>query len=179
MKQLLVLSMSTRGLRGTVTAAVLLSVSMVVGCDASTSGGMIDPDKITPKQLAERNEVLKKTAYSTLDRALRDALKDPGSIQTRNVTHYTKSGELNGKVWHFTHSLCGELNAKNSYGGYVGYRRFVASVLVSPLDGEPDLTTLSVDIEDPDSEGKRQIFDGVAKKRCQDVVEKIKPRSAD
>jgi len=38
------------------------------------------------------------------------ALKDPESAQFRNQ-----------------YGLCGEVNAKNAYGGYVGYRRFIAA----------------------------------------------------
>jgi hypothetical protein len=41
-------------------------------------------------------------------------LKDPESAQFRNE-HITKSG-----------ALCGEVNAKNSMGGYVGFKRYIA-----------------------------------------------------
>jgi len=37
-------------------------------------------------------------------------LKDPGSAEFRNQ-----------------HGLCGEVNSKNSFGGYVGFRRFIAA----------------------------------------------------
>jgi len=46
-----------------------------------------------------------------------DSLKDPGSAQFRNV-RFVKYGP--GAV------ICGEVNGKNSYGGYVGFKRFVA-----------------------------------------------------
>lgn len=52
-------------------------------------------------------------------------LKDPDSAQFRNI-RIEKFG--NGKV------ICGEVNAKNSYGGYVGYRRFVASPESSTIE---------------------------------------------
>lgn len=42
-------------------------------------------------------------------------LKDPDSTQYRNE-------QLNASGW-----LCGELNSKNSTGGYVGFKRFMAS----------------------------------------------------
>jgi Pyridine nucleotide-disulphide oxidoreductase, dimerisation domain/Pyridine nucleotide-disulphide oxidoreductase len=45
--------------------------------------------------------------------------KDPGSAQFRNLF-------ISGKGIHFK-TLCGEINGKNSYGGYVGYRRFYSS----------------------------------------------------
>lgn len=44
-------------------------------------------------------------------------LKDPSSAQFRNLYISFDKGET-------TPTLCGEINAKNSYGGYVGFRRF-------------------------------------------------------
>ena len=44
-------------------------------------------------------------------------LKDPNSVQFRKL-HVAHEGAKP--------VLCGELNAKNSYGGYVGFRRFYA-----------------------------------------------------
>lgn len=52
------------------------------------------------------------------DRALRKVerlLKDPNSVQYRDVI---LSRSRNGAA------VCGELNAKNSYGGYIGFARF-------------------------------------------------------
>lgn len=50
--------------------------------------------------------------------------KDPDSAKFRNIR------VIRG-------SVCGEVNAKNSYGGYVGYRRFVSvGGIVAWLEGE-------------------------------------------
>jgi hypothetical protein len=46
--------------------------------------------------------------------AIRGTLKDPDSALFRNVKFYS-----------FTGATCGQFNAKNSMGGYVGYRKFV------------------------------------------------------
>jgi hypothetical protein len=56
------------------------------------------------------------------------SFKDPSSVQYRDL-YVSESG---------SRALCGEINAKNSYGGYVGFRRFFAT-------DEPVLQ----DIEDP------------------------------
>lgn len=45
---------------------------------------------------------------------VRSSLKDPASAQFEGVQKGKKAG-----------SVCGAVNAKNSYGGYVGFRRFV------------------------------------------------------
>lgn len=44
-------------------------------------------------------------------------LKDPESARFQNIQLTDHNGGL---------VLCGEINAKNSYGGYVGFKRFVA-----------------------------------------------------
>lgn len=48
-------------------------------------------------------------------------LKDPESAKFRDIGIY-KSATGKGGV-----SVCGEINAKNSYGAYAGYRGFVAN----------------------------------------------------
>jgi len=45
-------------------------------------------------------------------------LKDPSSVQYKNVGIITKKAG--------TKTVCGEFNAKNSYGGYVGFKYFLA-----------------------------------------------------
>lgn len=52
--------------------------------------------------------------FSILRAYVNDQLKDPSSTMYRNE-HLKKSG------W-----LCGELNSKNSSGGYVGFKRYMA-----------------------------------------------------
>lgn len=78
----------------------------------------------TVKKMAEVNESVagKKSDAELIElsqQSVRDALKDPSSAQFRNVT--VRKSEA-GRV------VCGEVNAKNSYGGYVGFRQFVAGV---------------------------------------------------
>lgn len=48
-------------------------------------------------------------------KSIADSFKDPDSAKFRNVTVLDA-----GK----TKAICGEVNAKNSYGGYVGFRSF-------------------------------------------------------
>lgn len=51
--------------------------------------------------------------------ALKNFLKDPDSAQIRNQ-----------------HGFCGEVNSKNSFGGYTGFKRFIASSAIVAIDGE-------------------------------------------
>lgn len=54
---------------------------------------------------------------------VRDRMKDPSAVQFRAL-HVGASG-----------ALCGEMNAKNSYGGYVGFKPFVVQ------DGQATIVT--------------------------------------
>ena len=54
--------------------------------------------------------------------AVRALLKDPGSAQFRNIYSRGMGGKpIPGAA------VCGEVNAKNSYGGYIGFTRFYQS----------------------------------------------------
>lgn len=56
---------------------------------------------------------------SSMEEKVAAEMIDPSSVQFRN-TYITKSDlELLGPA-----ILCGELNAKNSFGGYVGFKKF-------------------------------------------------------
>ena len=61
---------------------------------------------------------------------VRAQMKDPASVQFRNVRGYNKGGMA---------LLCGEVNAKNSFGAYTGFRRFIAGskelVIVEGVEG--------------------------------------------
>lgn len=65
---------------------------------------------------------------------VRNELNDPESAQFRSLRLYSE--------WTLTESvLCGEVNAKNRMGGYVGYRHFQASIRVVSIE-DPVLTDL-------------------------------------
>jgi len=53
---------------------------------------------------------------------VRSMLKDPKSAEFRNV--YFNRANLGGKTVPIT---CGEVNSKNSFGGYSGFTRFVSA----------------------------------------------------
>lgn len=60
----------------------------------------------------------------------RAGLKDPFSARFRNV--YLSDSQIGPMV-------CGELNAKNSYGAYVGFRRFFSNGVLIEHDDSKDL----------------------------------------
>lgn len=64
-------------------------------------------------------------------RAVRASLKDPDSAQFKDV--YANYTEEFGVV------ACGQFNAKNSYGAYTGFKRFVSSGKSVIIEGQDNL----------------------------------------
>lgn len=66
----------------------------------------------------------KKNPYAdqieTAQSMIKSQLKDPGSAQWKDVEVVIKKSG--------TKTICGQVNAKNSFGGYVGFKRFSASL---------------------------------------------------
>ncbi|WP_433848165.1 hypothetical protein [Acinetobacter proteolyticus] len=84
----------------------------------------IEQEKVRSAEAAkkenERSEFSRKVEIQTDSRiALLNFLKDPDSADIRNH---------NGN--------CGEVNSKNGFGGYTGYKRFIASSAIVAIEGE-------------------------------------------
>jgi hypothetical protein len=62
------------------------------------------------------DEALLRTAFASF--------KDPSSVQFRDLKYKEKTPG----GW----AMCGEFNAKNSYGGYVGFQRFSGVAAIHP-----------------------------------------------
>lgn len=64
-------------------------------------------------------------------RALRAELKDPESAQFKDVyANYTEEYDV---------VACGRVNAKNGFGGYTGFKRFVSSGKSVILEGRDNI----------------------------------------
>jgi len=84
----------------------------LAGCATQASTSYIDPPQapgtpypLTPAQIEKTKSVVGGT------------LKDPFSAQFKDIRAVSKAGSIN---------ICGEVNSKNSYGGYVGFTPFLA-----------------------------------------------------
>lgn len=76
----------------------------------------------------------KKIAWMDKGKAAAKAkLKDPNSAEFRNVYFHRGSDGIP--------MTCGEVNSRNSFGGYSGYQKFVSG-------GKPDLTFLEEQVAD-------------------------------
>ena len=63
-----------------------------------------------------------------IQKSIAPTMKDPGSIQLRNIKYYQYTDEKGKDAF----MAIGELNGKNSYGGYVGFRPFGINLLDTP-----------------------------------------------
>lgn len=100
--------------------AVLLSV-LIAGCANTGSRSNVSSgsqaESSTPPSTNVRIEI-DESQMAEAEAAVRDALKDPDSANFRDL-HGISVAE-DGPLM----AVCGEVNAKNSYGGYIGYNRF-------------------------------------------------------
>lgn len=79
-----------------------------------------------------------KVDEKALSALIAEDMKDPESLRIKNVRlHPTEDAS----TWH----LCGEYNAKNASGGYVGFTYFVGSAI---KQGKGPLTYVVRDYED-------------------------------
>lgn len=81
----------------------------------------------------------------------RDSLKDPNSAQFKSI--YVSSTDDSGFV-------CGKINAKNGYGGYVGFKNYY--VYISESDGKVKEHG-PVKIIEPDDDKGNENFNSICK----------------
>jgi len=111
--------------------AILLPLAVMISCSGPKPAKVIESSKpdIEDPRVVET---------AAVRRLVLDALKDPGSAQFRNVMRRPGWGQpgIMGPMG----AYCGEVNAKNAYGGYPGFKKFAVTV---PLKADT-----KVDFED-------------------------------
>lgn len=90
------------------------------------SGCGKSPEQLAAERAAEELRAIE-VQQEPLKLIVRQQLKDPDSAQFRSLSIVQGEGGL---------ALCGEVNAKNSYGGYNGYSEFVAATNPLPNSKE-------------------------------------------
>ena len=84
-------------------------------CTNDSTGEVRLPNQLPPPVAQKKsNPAAAKKALELSKSALLSELKDPKSAQFRGLFVYNDV------------FLCGEVNSKNSFGGYVGFQRFVS-----------------------------------------------------
>ena len=105
-----------------VKAAILCCVVVLFGCEDQVR----DVGSGSKEKLKKVNDKLTKTFAEILKVEVKDGLKDPESAQLKNIAHYgAYTTFMDGtRIQLSNHTICGEVNSKNFYGGYVGFRPF-------------------------------------------------------
>jgi hypothetical protein len=85
-------------------------------------------------------------AIGEAKKAVEVQLKDPSSVQWRDVEEYSEG------------VVCGEFNAKNSMGGYTGFKRFIFNGLPQDKTAQLLVSTREVDAFCHNGEGKRLAY---------------------
>lgn len=114
------------------TAALVASASifLITGCIASTQPIQSPYQGIYDKRLQEAEDMAKELEETIktvpaekilkkVEEMVTYGLKDPESSRFRNLRFVKYEGRV---------VVCGEVNAKNSYGGYVGFENFIAGL---------------------------------------------------
>lgn len=73
-----------------------------------------------------------------IQQAMGSRLKDPESMRLQNVRLAPSKTEG-------MQTVCGEVNAKNGFGGYVGFRGFYAVYIANTNKGNPAAAVIGVD----------------------------------
>lgn len=111
------------------------------------------------KYLADKNEKEQKAALvAQLKKQVVQDLKDPASAQFRNVRYRIATPDK--AETKFTHYLCGEVNSKNSYGAYVGFKSFISAFKTA---SSTDLKEISAEFHliDPTGNSHSDFQDGL------------------
>jgi hypothetical protein len=99
-------------------ACILLSLAVIGLICLNLSPPPPDVDgKRAAQEQADRESNTKYTLLAAAERAIKERLKDADSAQFRN-----ESVHKNGKGL----IVCGEVNAKNGFGGFSGFKHFVS-----------------------------------------------------
>jgi hypothetical protein len=116
---------------GTQTLRYLFGAVIVVLIFAycQTSGSSTSEQTSTSNAQAESgiDTASKELAYIEAHQdSIKKRLKDPESAQFRNVAVY----------YDIAPAVCGEVNSKNSFGGYAGFQRFVSAGNINVLEND-------------------------------------------
>jgi hypothetical protein len=97
----------------TIVLAILVAAGIIAAAILFTQGGLLQRSESDP--------------FQGVKAAVAKELLDPASAMFRDVRFDPISAKAHGKVSSSLLSYCGEVNAKNRMGGYVGYKKFYAA----------------------------------------------------
>lgn len=150
--------------RWAVVCAAGLAAWGLTGCPEKSVGEASNPAAQTTKA----DSALETELTELLKEQVAYALKDPSSAQFRNLRLYqlTVIMDSGKRTTGGRRVLCGEVNAKNAFGGYVGSRPFVAWFVVSSETGHVREDSRYTEIADPTNAESVKFFEETSKEAC-------------
>lgn len=113
--------------------AAIMALIMLAGCGPS------EKEIAAAKDAAETAQ-----AMATMRDKVARRLRDPESAQFRDE-----------RLTAFNAALCGEVNGKNAFGAYIGFKRFYTDNITSPY------------LDDTGSDFEQRMFDSMWRTHCQ------------
>ena len=110
------------------------AVALLAGCGKPTHPSSEDtttfvsstsawPSALPSEQDAQQHPDNFEMSQTVAKDKMNDVLKDPDSARYKDVIGYTFTTDAGQTLYIF----CGQVNAKNGLGGYMGYERFIAT----------------------------------------------------
>lgn len=90
----------------------MFRVALIAGFSVACAGSALGQEVVDQSGAALPAELLQAVVQ-----AVSEVVKDPSSLQLRNLSRFTPPGAD-------YQAVCGEMNAKNGFGGYVGFQAF-------------------------------------------------------
>ncbi|MEP0189758.1 MAG: hypothetical protein ABJP70_01220 [Erythrobacter sp.] len=104
---------------GVVVVGLIAMVSFCQPDEDAGSSDLADATVVSDEENSAPDRGTQMRIVTASQQGVRSRLKDPDSAEFRNVGYYSGGSEGASAV-------CGEVNAKNSFGGFTGFERFVA-----------------------------------------------------
>lgn len=105
------------GLIGVIVVGMIVLSQMPEETPKAVQAAPAPPPPAAPVNPDDELRGISRFVIDKAKKAVRERLKDPESAKFKNVsTHKTPAGGL---------LVCGNVNSKNSFGGYVGFRPFM------------------------------------------------------
>lgn len=132
-----------------ITALIMLSL---LGCsksnDSTQSPAPAPAVKVDSHKVGQ-NEWTDKISNLLLT-TVKENFKDPDSVKFEGTETFTTTSPLeSGDLVTFSVSVCGRVNAKNSFGGYTGFKDFYVAISITHVDGQqkPNPEGLVIEID--------------------------------
>ena len=146
----------------------LIHIGIIITFAISGCRNQENPSDAQPKVFTSSGHVeIPANVIAELRKAVIDELKDPNSALFKSEEYFAGGVRVDKRFLPTRYSLCGKINAKNSYGGYTGASPFVAFLIVNEK-GDISESHASI-FEDPDKPFNAAVFKALQDSFCKNI----------